>query len=1126
MPIENINLLQNDIDLKGLMRDNDYYVQALANLGQRTSLNAQSIKYNTFKFKDVFTNADDVYSSDDYIGVMTKTSDVIQFHIVDKRTLSQNYQTFRSVVTSVEEHNIDDKLLFNNNISFNMTVNNVDKISSIGSTLGVKDDYFTSNLRTKLLGTDDKDDDNIEAQWTKIDLTTGALHSAARVFHLKDDDYVMLTIRPDVTRSDDHVRYYHMSCYVLNTDTIIDDDGNKNVNVVNNFKAFFKYSTSESSIESSYRSGEWCDASLDELLYYDEDGNPPTNIYAFMNKYRYYQEIENYTILLKYDTLKNVRLSIADESVLNYQYNNIDEIMKYDTLGLYHRLTCLNDDLEITFPNLLNLWTTNLFNHDHTTFVRRIFIKLYEKLYDDYVDYEVTSGNKPGMFIPLNYRFNYISDGSNVLYLYYTDDLYVSLINFKQFNTQELYEFLLKHDNVIFNYDDVDKVKIFNVFTQRNRKYDEYIDNIIVNERYTLPYVNAQNAWQINDVDTHIRAVGLNAGKPNIIILKQIDVENSEEGHHYDVLHSSELYRMQQCDEQFDDTLGLYFPVINANNIDMFENALLVYVLDGTTKFYRVDENRFRIIKENENDDESGELTIKSLFNVTQTIIDTISDTNIAKSNKFDLITFDDETAAYVQQVDDVMTSPHFTVKQQRIESSDNKSNCEMFIYRGNRLDEEEYLVNDVLMYGDKHLNRYIEEVHETFKDYPDYEYVTEQVRIPVVDVTEDMTHEQYISMLNERTHNMFVTTFERIGESSVDDGFIVYSVSGYKCVNDKRHDDYVPTAHVPMVKLSEVFLRDVNVVNRTNVISFDGDGDMYYSYLGTTYDDDDKTTLHLGTGERDINIGNMTMATPDHIDDFKKHDKISVDFDEIHLNSKRLKSNSTLMENHDVDGRVFTTIDTDPLGTCRLSAADVCQYSVNSENNDVIIRRRAVNNGNSHILDNMFIVMRTNTSQQSMNDKYFLNLNRLFIDYGIDLMRYTLDDEYKIKLYYTMRDTDGNEIRSHVDSQYDSYRMPIDNIYTSSYNDGVTDKYFYLLYIGEKIENTLSTIGDDVTLKLLRDIFITTWTEDGGDTICVDVNNKNEFNPITIEVWDTLEGENNQSTGNVDGGYDEYEQP
>jgi hypothetical protein len=89
-----------------------------------------------------------------------------------------------------------------------------------------------------------------------------------------------------------------------------------------------------------------------------------------------------------------------------------------------------------------------------------------------------------------------------------------------------------------------------------------------------------------------------------------------------------------------------------------------------------------------------------------------------------------------------------------------------------------------------------------------------------------------------------------------------------------------------------------------------------------------------------------------------------------------------------------------------------------------------------------------------------------------------------------------------------------------------VTDKYFYLLYIGEKIENTLSTIGDDVTLKLLRDIFITTWTEDGGDTICVDVNNKNEFNPITIEVWDTLEGENNQSTGNVDGGYDEYEQP
>lgn len=1093
MPIENINLLQNNIDLKGLMRDNDYYVQALANLGQRTSLNSQSIKYNTFTFSDVFANSNDLYSPDTYIGTMTNNDDSIQFSIVDKQEISENYHIFNSVRDSIEEHNVSDKLLLNNNVSFNITVNNVDKISSVGSVISVKDGYFVSNLRTKLLGTDDKDDDNIEAQWTKINLNTGALHSAIRVFHLKDNNYVMLTITPST--SDEHIQYYNLSCYIVNTDTIVSDSEIDRNNIIDVFKSFFKYTSTRESIQ-EYCSNNLCDKSVDELLYFSDEDSP-TNIYAFMKKYSYYDKVENYTISLQYDTLKNVRLSISDGSVLSPQYNNIEEIMKYDTLGLYHRISCVNDDIEITFPNLLNLWTTNIFNHDHTTFVRRIFIKLYEKLFGNYVDdLDNNVENKPCMFIPLNYKFNYISDGSDILYLYYTDDLYVSMINLSQLNKQELYEFLLKHDNIIFNYNDIDKVKIFNIFTQRNKKYDEYIDNIFVNERYTLPYVNAQNSWQINDVDTHIRAVGLNAGKPNIIILKKIYDENVEE--HYEVLHSSDLNILQQCDEQKIDKLDEYFPVINAKNIDLFENALIIYIFNDNTKFYHVEGTDILEVYENPIDEIP--LTIKSLFNVEKTILQTISDNDIAKSNKFKLITFNDDTNLNNQQVDGGIM--HYALKQQRTDASNNKLNAELFIYRGDTLDafdEENNIINDVELTGDKYLNKYIQQNNPdnicVGKDeYDEYDFVTEHVQLPAEKITEDTSDEQLINMIRSEYYGMFVTSIISNGVYEINNDYIDYIVSGYKHENNQQYDEYIPTSHIPMLKLSDVMLRDTNIVNRSNIIAFAPSGDMYYSYLGTSFEDEDKSTLHIGTGEKNINIGDTTLATPDYIDKFKKQDKLSIDFEEILLNTRKLKSNSSLVELHEVGETTYMTIKPNVFGLCGSNQQDTIQYTpdgsfIDIDNNPVVYERL------QRTSDNMFVMSRQTPAEESNEDKYFLNLNKLLKEYDIDLSSRFFDalaGDNNLELYYNNVCVDGNN--------YDPSN-PIENIKISKYSVDGEYRYSYLLYVGNKQENVLSTIGGNINLHALYNIYLTLWYKN--NTLCVDIQNRNSFTSVTIRNTD-----------------------
>ena len=209
MPIENINLLQHGADLEGLMRSNDYYIQALANLGQRTGIKGDSIKYTHFLFKDALTNKD--VDASKYIGYIKKTSDdEIQLGVTEYANIifdaNNNTVVTGEYISRIQ--NISDKYIIKNNTSFTVNVNNIESILPVGSILYVYDDYFISDLRCKILGTDNDDDNNVEWQWTKINLETGQLDSAIRAFNLIDDYYIMLVVEHDKQRSDINNKKY------------------------------------------------------------------------------------------------------------------------------------------------------------------------------------------------------------------------------------------------------------------------------------------------------------------------------------------------------------------------------------------------------------------------------------------------------------------------------------------------------------------------------------------------------------------------------------------------------------------------------------------------------------------------------------------------------------------------------------------------------------------------------------------------------------------------------------------------------------------------------------------------------------------------------------------------------
>ena len=97
------------------------------------------------------------------------------------------------------------------------------------------------------------------------------------------------------------------------------------------------------------------------------------------------------------------------------------------------------------------------------------------------------------------------------------------------------------------------------------------------------------------------------------------------------------------------------------------------------------------------------------------------------------------------------------------------------------------------------------------------------------------------------------------------------------------------------------------NTLNRLNVISVDKNGTLYNSYIGSSHDDDDKSSFIIGTSKYNINIGNSTLV--DINQTFKNQDSIKVNFDNIHLNGiTYLNSNTYLNNNFYGNGHVVET--------------------------------------------------------------------------------------------------------------------------------------------------------------------------------------------------------------------------
>lgn len=175
-----------------------------------------------------------------------------------------------------------------------------------------------------------------------------------------------------------------------------------------------------------------------------------------------------------------------------------------------------------------------------------------------------------------------------------------------------------------------------------------------------------------------------------------------------------------------------------------------------------------------------------------------------------------------------------------------------------------------------------------------------------VIKYSYHMTYNDYYKTIEELNQSYIVdnegqkTIKQLRWIESLDDGKIqpFHKFDSNKVIVPEKigYNSYVFNADVPVLELKEVFTKDINVLNRTNIVSLDGNGYMYNAYLGssivnwhaTNYDDSvDDLYVHelkLGTSNSNINIGTETLMWPDvesHNDrhKFKKFNDFAIEF-------------------------------------------------------------------------------------------------------------------------------------------------------------------------------------------------------------------------------------------------------
>ena len=597
-----------------------------------------------------------------------------------------------------------------------------------------------------------------------------------------------------------------------------------------------------------------------------------------------FTELANYTEFTDYANILPSD-NINANTVVNIRCKSISDGIKF----------VINED---NYNDNAPLFASSILNNkiDNASVIKKKKIAIIENLLKEIYNNEFSQIAKNindnetifDSYIYFDLRISFIQNGINDTLIYGSNDpifVYYQLMT----NSEEIPVYDENCINVVWQHNNYVKFSAYSF---------EIDDNDQISfTKYSLPYIatgtnSEHKVWWINDVDSGINAEAKNAINLNIVVaLQTSDSQNVK------ILSGLNSY----CNEQVSSSTHTAFikwidnngyscqfhlPYISPNDIavdeaTLLKNSLIMLISDVSQ------------IGLNEN-----------------VLLNTLSKGQIITLWRWDGKNDDhpyaplmiDDTYALVfnnlSTLNDIIQYQLSLINQ--IEPDNFLFTYLIFdqILRGNKHDENSQHLYPVLqnISGSDYDNRYINNLNFSLR------YVNSFTGTAGKEI--------------KQVHNTSSLKFLQIN-SNESNGINTITNSIYKYVENNRtnyYNEYIPNYNVPVFDMSEFLQRDSNVINRQNILSFDNYGSTYYGYIGTSFDNFDKSTFHIGTGTHNINLGEYSLANSKGKTQLKPHDKLSLDFgvtDVVgRLNAKQELNVSGMSYFHDLKWDIRTLSD------------------------------------------------------------------------------------------------------------------------------------------------------------------------------------------------------------------------
>ena len=1073
---KHINLMQNPEDIifdKDGSYSKEFLIQALANLGQRIGIKGDGIAYKSFNFNDILL---DSYSSDENVGyieyIKDDNSNQIKalFGVANKNNLEDSQTLFDSI-------NINNTLNFNAELSFSIPVCGIEKYSKSSICIN-NNNELTFMLAGKRLGYNDNDENNTVLMYYKFNILTNKLISCYKIFQYYKDQkgtnyYCLLNVDSVKNQNNEYV----LSVDIFNPSDKFKNFDNSLINYENEFIELFKFNnyTNSSLIPFSIIDANY--ESIDKLLEFDENNLEFNSAISLILNIPEGSLYTSKSINLVFDTSKNELLSNENFEDAKEFYN------KEYQFNLNEELFNINEDINKLYVNIFNYYNEKFYLENRATLIKRILIKIYEKS----IDFKTLLGKR--LYIPLDYEFHYICNSNDELDIYYSNNIYITYTSLSNVNLSEFWDL---NNNLVFDYNDLNKLKVYNFEVNYNTYIDNLINSITIKDIYTMPYINAANNWCINDSDTKIKAVGKDAGNPNIIIIYNKDTNNQNSYNILNVISNKEKILTAEYTQQwfnvhpalFENVYDIdieccaYIPKVDSLNYEYFKDSIILSISDLNCLRYEEykdkykgsyiltlwhiidgDELKFECINQLDSNDKYA-LALGSTIN----ILNELSDSSIANLNSQDLILLKSIISNVAHERLDVSMNNWLIIKNKQSEEYVNNTNdynndLNMIV----QYDDNVSIKSNHIIHSHSN-SRYISDINNvsiTNSLYPKYiryeetiEVVPEQISYIIGGLQRIVSSRESTILVNGTKIENIESLIEKLKAQSTTisrtiNTETINTIKSYSYQkSDSNYYEYIFNNNVPTLDYKEIFNRNFNLLNRLNIVSLDNNGKLYNAYIGTSYDEIDKSTLHIGTSSLNINLGSDTLMNEKDKDQFNTHNTLSIDFENIKLNAeKNIEFSKEPNYTHTIGNTSFKVSSFKLIDTINsnLILNENDTYSVTSINSSLFSKL--------YISDtNVNYYLCVNTLMNKMNidlSKYEVTVN--FNKEQINPIVYTANDNSTTNMYYIqMNDAQIYELNINNGILYSAYSVEVmyyESSYTNEHNNFINKINIYLSF-------------------------------------------------------------------------------